>query len=119
MREMIAALARTSAPGRRVAVLGEMLELGDLALPLHERCGRAVASTGIDQLVAVGGSAADGLVAGALAGGLPAARVHRFADSAAAADALPDLLEAGDLVLVKGSRGTRTDRIVDRLVEGA
>jgi UDP-N-acetylmuramyl pentapeptide synthase len=50
---------------------------------------------------------------------MDAGRLHRFTDSTAAAEAMPSLIEPGDLILVKGSRGTRTDRIVDRLVERA
>jgi UDP-N-acetylmuramoyl-tripeptide--D-alanyl-D-alanine ligase len=94
-----------------------MLELGDAARTLHAACGRAAAAAGVDLLVAVGGPAADGLIDGAREAGLPPARLHRFADSAEAAAAVPALLEPGDLVLVKGSRGTRTDLVVDRLVE--
>ncbi len=108
------ALAATPAR-RRVAVLGEMLELGDLAAVLHVACGRAVPAAGVDELIVVGGPAADGLAAGARAAGLAAAHIHRFADSARAADAVPALVGAGDLVLVKGSRGTRTDLVADRL----
>jgi UDP-N-acetylmuramoyl-tripeptide--D-alanyl-D-alanine ligase len=117
MRAMLAALAVTPTTGRRIAVLGEMLELGASAHALHAECGRAAASAGVDELVVVGGAAADGFVAGARAGGLPAERIHRFADSASAAPFVPPLVGPDDLVLVKGSRGTRTDLIVDRLME--
>jgi UDP-N-acetylmuramyl pentapeptide synthase len=54
-------------------------------------------------------------VDGARALGLGAPRLHRCADSAAAAELLARLVEPGDLVLVKGSRGTRMDLVVDRL----
>ena len=54
----------------------------------------------------------DALVRGAVDAGLPAAGVHRFADSASAANAIGQLVTDGDLVLVKGSRGTRTDLVV-------
>jgi UDP-N-acetylmuramoyl-tripeptide--D-alanyl-D-alanine ligase len=50
-------------------------------------------------------------------GGLDAANVHTFGDSHAAAEATVRLVHAGDLVLVKGSRGTRTDIVADRLKE--
>ena len=103
-------------PGRHVAVLGEMLELGDAAVSSHERCGRAAAGV-VDLLIAIGGPAADSLVSGARAEGLPADRIHRFADSTAAADIVPSLVQPGDVVLVKGSRGTRTDLVADRLGE--
>jgi UDP-N-acetylmuramoyl-tripeptide--D-alanyl-D-alanine ligase len=101
-----------------VAVLGEMLELGDRASELHSACG-AVAAPLVDRLIVVGGPAADALASGARAAGLPSDRVHRFADSRAAAEAIATLVGPGDLVLVKGSRGIRTDVIADRLKEVA
>jgi UDP-N-acetylmuramoyl-tripeptide--D-alanyl-D-alanine ligase len=112
----LSALAATPAHGRRVAVVGEMLELGASAAPLHEACGRSAAKAGVQVLVAIGGEAADALVRGAVEAGLPAAGVHRFPDSASAAKAIGRLVTEGDLVLVKGSRGTRTDLVVDQLM---
>ena len=84
---MLAALAATPTSGRRIAVLGEMLELGDQAIALHDACGRAAARAGVDELVVIGGPSAEGLVTGAVSAGLDRARIHRFADSASAADA--------------------------------
>ena len=110
---MLSALARTPTAGRRVAVLGEMLELGALARELHDTCGRAAA--GVDVLVAIGGPDAEAYGNGAIAAGLPRARVHRYRTSAEAADAIGRIVVPGDLVLVKGSRGTRTDLVADRL----
>ncbi|MFI5176923.1 MAG: UDP-N-acetylmuramoyl-tripeptide--D-alanyl-D-alanine ligase [Vicinamibacterales bacterium] len=119
MRVMLEALAATETTGRRVAVLGEMLELGASAIALHEACGRHAAEVGVDALVVVGGPAADGLARGAAEAGLAASQIQRFADSATAAEPVARLVKPGDLVLVKGSRGTRTDLIADRLKEGA
>jgi UDP-N-acetylmuramoyl-tripeptide--D-alanyl-D-alanine ligase len=116
---MLQALAATATRGRRIAVIGEMLELGEGSHDLHASCGRAAAEAGVDELVVIGGPAADGLVEGARAAGLPAARIHRFADSASAAALVASLVGADDLVLVKGSRGTRTDLVSDRLREVA
>jgi UDP-N-acetylmuramoyl-tripeptide--D-alanyl-D-alanine ligase len=116
VRAMLAALAATPVRGRRVAVLGEMLELGSASRQLHENCGQAAAAAGVNELVVVGGEAADGLAAGAMTGGLSRAQIHRFADSAGAAERIHELVAPGDLVLVKGSRGTRTDIVVDRLL---
>jgi UDP-N-acetylmuramoyl-tripeptide--D-alanyl-D-alanine ligase len=100
---------------RRIAVLGEMLELGDHAVPLHEEIGRVVARQGVDLLFTVGGVAAAALAAAAVAAGMPAANVHVFAGSEGAAEAAVERIEAGDLVLVKGSRGVKTDRVVERI----
>jgi len=118
MSAMLQALSVTETQGRRIAILGEMLELGHSAHELHEACGRQAALSGVDLLVAVGGPAADGLVSGALAAGLPVARTQRFGDAASAASPMAALVSAGDLVLVKGSRGTRMDLVVDALAEG-
>jgi UDP-N-acetylmuramoyl-tripeptide--D-alanyl-D-alanine ligase len=115
MRLMLQALATSDVSGRRVAVLGEMLELGALARRLHEACGADAAAAGIDELIVIGGDDADGIVDGAVGAGLPAGRVHRFADSASAAEFVRSLVGPGDMVLVKGSRGTKTDIVADRL----
>lgn len=98
---------------RRVAVLGEMLELGDHAMLLHEEVGRAAARSRVDLLLAVGGRPAEVMAEASRSAGV--ALVRHYPTSEEAADAAVDLVEAGDLVLVKGSRGVRTDRVVDRL----
>jgi len=112
---MLSALAATPHLGRRVAVLGEMLELGHSSRVLHESCGRAAARAHVDELIAVGGPDADAIAEGAIAAGLERSRVHRFVDSRSAADRIDQFVKPGDLVLVKGSRGTRTDLVADRL----
>ncbi len=104
-----------SAAKRRIAVLGEMLELGDRAAALHEEVGRVVAGSQIDWLLTVGGTAAAALATAAVAAGMTPDRVRHLATSEEAADVLAAMLADGDLVLVKGSRGIRTDRVVDRL----
>jgi UDP-N-acetylmuramoyl-tripeptide--D-alanyl-D-alanine ligase len=100
---------------RRVAVIGEMLELGDHAASLHADVGRAVVAAGVDMLFAVGGAAAGALAAAAVDAGMPKASVRHFATSEEAADAAVSVVREGDVVLVKGSRGVKTDRVVDRL----
>ncbi len=103
---------------RRVAVIGEMLELGAEAQAMHEACGRAAAAAGVDHLVAVGGAAAMSLAAGAVAAGLAPAAVDYVQSSAEAVPLVVDRLAEGDLILVKGSRGIGTDLVVRALVEG-
>ena len=100
---------------RRVAVLGEMLELGDHATRLHQECGTAAAAAGLDLLITIGGGAARALAEAAVASGMPAASVAWVATSAEAAALAAERTRAGDLVLVKGSRGIGTDAVVDRL----
>jgi UDP-N-acetylmuramoyl-tripeptide--D-alanyl-D-alanine ligase len=108
-------LADATAQSRRVAVLGEMLELGDRSVALHEDIGRAAALLKVDSLVAIGGPSARALSEAATAAGMSRGRVRYFATSEEAADAVAGIVEPGDLVLVKGSRGIRTDRVVERL----
>ena len=112
-------MAQTLAEGgadaqRRFIVAGEMLELGPQAAEMHRETGRAIARAGIDKLWGARGLAAE-LIAGANEEGLTDTRF--FADSEAVAAALPDELRAGDLVLIKGSRGVRTDRVVKAVKE--
>jgi UDP-N-acetylmuramoyl-tripeptide--D-alanyl-D-alanine ligase len=100
-------------PGRHVAVLGEMLELGDA----HEAGHRAVGEHAgqIADLLIVVGEDAGGIVAGALDAGLDQARVLPVRDADAALDVLRPRLRDGDVVLVKASRGIGLDRLVDGL----
>lgn len=100
------------AAGRRVAILGDMLELGPGASAFHRETGARAAALGFSPVVGVGGLARE-LVAGAAAGGAEA--IH-LADAAAAADWAAGNLAAGDVMLVKGSRGVRLDRVVARLL---
>jgi UDP-N-acetylmuramoyl-tripeptide--D-alanyl-D-alanine ligase len=100
---------------RRIAVLGEMLELGDHAPELHAGVGRFVATAGIDLLLTVGGPPAAALADAAIESGMRRDRARYFATSELAADAIAGEVRRGDVVLVKGSRGVKTDRVVDRL----
>jgi UDP-N-acetylmuramoyl-tripeptide--D-alanyl-D-alanine ligase len=107
MRAAIDDLAAT-APGRRVAVLGDMLELGAQAREFHRRIGEHAAHMGIELLVTVGPLAAE---MGAGFGG----QVRAVPDARAAAQALPALLREGDTVLVKGSRGVGLELVAQAL----
>jgi UDP-N-acetylmuramoyl-tripeptide--D-alanyl-D-alanine ligase len=114
-RRALDVLRTAEAGGRRIAVLGEMLELGERTIELHAAVGRSAAEASLDLLIAVGGEAARALADAAVAAGLAHARVQHAATSEAAADAVASSVRPGDLVLVKGSRGVRTDRVVERL----
>jgi len=102
---------------RKVAVLGEMLELGAFSTELHRDAGRAAAAAGLDVLFVVGGEPARELGDAAIAAGMPRGSVTYFDQSAAAAPPIAAAIRRGDVVLVKGSRGTRTDLIADRIAE--
>lgn len=99
---------------RRVAFLGEMLELGDRAIELHGRTGRLAAK--LDRLVTIGGEPARRLGLAAVAAGLAGDALAHCETSDQAAELAVALVRPGDLVVVKGSRGIRTERVVDRLI---
>lgn len=107
-----------TAPGRHIAVIGEMLELGKHSVERHTACGTDVARLGVDEVIAVGGAPARALADAAVAGGRPAARVHLVADSTGAAALAQAIVRPGDTVLVKGSRGTRMEAVVQSLLGG-
>lgn len=99
---------------RKIVVAGEMLELGQNAVEVHHETGRKIAASGVDILIGVRGLA-ENLVDGAKLAGLADAR---FAiDSDAAGEMLVSLIEPGDAVLIKGSRGVRTEKVLEALFE--
>lgn len=105
------ALARVDVSGRRVAVLGEMRELGELSAPEHAALGDLVAATAVDALVVVGPEAAP-LAEHARAAGVS---VTEVADAAAALDAVSGFVHRGDAVLVKGSRAVGLELVATAL----
>jgi len=113
VRRLLDLLSR--APGRRVAVLGEMYELGELSSEAHRQAGQE-AAVACDLLLAVGGADAARLAEAARDAGLTQGRVHLVDDAGRATDLLRRVLRAGDVVLVKGSRGVGLDRTVAALV---
>jgi UDP-N-acetylmuramoyl-tripeptide--D-alanyl-D-alanine ligase len=100
-------------PGRRIAVLGEMLELGSEAEAGHLRIGEAAADLA-DRLVVIGEGAAQ-MAAGARQAGMPAEAIATVADPAAALERLLADLRPGDVILVKASRGIALDQLVEEL----
>ena len=113
-RSMVAALDLLAGlPGRRGAVLGEMLELGEASVEGHRAVGEAAARKA-DWLLVVGQAAA-GIAEGALAAGMDTARVWMIPDLDAALEFLPPRLRDGDVVLFKASRGIGLERLVEGL----
>ena len=115
LKQALHTLAAARGCARKVAVLGEMLELGPHADALHRESGRAAAAAGLDTLIAVGGSAAGALADAAIDAGMSAETVVYVATREEAAEAALARMRPGDLVLVKGSRGIGTDLVVARL----
>jgi UDP-N-acetylmuramoyl-tripeptide--D-alanyl-D-alanine ligase len=99
-------------PGRRIAVLGTMLELGDQSLPLHRQVAERARQLNLDGLVIVDGGA-EGEAMLAAASGLP--RLECVTSAEAAAAPLAEWLEPGDVLLLKGSRGVALERLIPLL----
>lgn len=108
MRAALDDLAATAGDGRRVAVLGDMLELGEEERRYHIEIGAHAAAVGVELLVSVGPRSAT--TAEAFGGA-----THAVADAASAAALVPGLLQAGDIVLVKASRGVGLEAVTQAL----
>jgi UDP-N-acetylmuramoyl-tripeptide--D-alanyl-D-alanine ligase len=116
LQAMTQLLAATPGFQRRILAAGEMRELGPASTELHREAGRFVASTRkIDWVIGVEGDAAQ-LIGGAVSAGLNRAHTRFFASSEEAADFLRKFFAQGDLLLVKGSRGVKMERIVEALL---
>jgi UDP-N-acetylmuramoyl-tripeptide--D-alanyl-D-alanine ligase len=96
---------------RRLLVLGDMLELGKVAADLHFNTGQYIGEADLDGLIAVG-RFADDLVAGAIESGMASKRIATCQDHAVLTAVLDCWLQAGDVVLVKGSRSTHMESVV-------
>ncbi len=114
MKAAVQLLAQAEPACKRVAVLGDMLELGPDAARLHEEVGAFVAQQGIDQLVACG-TLGRSLAQGAVQAGLARSMVLEVPHAAAAASAVKTIVKPGDVVLVKASRGMKLELVVDTL----
>jgi UDP-N-acetylmuramoyl-tripeptide--D-alanyl-D-alanine ligase len=97
---------------RKVAIVGDMLELGENAVAYHQEAGRHAAKSGIELLITAG-SLTQYMADEARNRGVP--EVHSTASSAEAAELAVKKLHAGDLVLIKGSRGMKMETVIERL----
>lgn len=104
-------LVELECSGRRVAVVGDMLELGGRSQELHAEAGRQAAQAGVDFIAAVG-PRAEGLLESARAAGLDSAAGRAFSSPEEAGEFLSDWVRPGDAVLVKGSRGMKMERVI-------
>jgi len=112
---MIDLLTSTPATGRHLLAAGEMLELGSGSANLHREAGRTAAKTGKLQWIIGVQNDAENFVRGAIEAGHPESRAKFFASAAEAGTFLENLMQPGDLLLVKGSRGVKMERIVEAL----
>ena len=111
LRSMIRTLAARPADGRRILVVGEMLEQGEHGPDLHTACGLTAAEAGLDLVAGVQGNARY-LAAAACSGGVASLYLP---NAEAAGSWLIQNLRPGDVVLVKGSRGVHLERTIDAL----
>jgi UDP-N-acetylmuramoyl-tripeptide--D-alanyl-D-alanine ligase len=114
MRAAIEVLAGLETDARKIAVLGDMLELGHQESQAHRELGCWVARSGIERLITVG-ELAEGIAQGAIQDGYEAGKVIRCADPGQAAECLKKMLKKGDLVLLKASRAVRLEGIIPAL----
>jgi UDP-N-acetylmuramoyl-tripeptide--D-alanyl-D-alanine ligase len=117
MRAALEVLAGTPAAGRRIAVLGDMCELGHEEIPAHQEIGRLVASLSPDRLITVGRLAAE-IHREALSQGYPSRQASHCADAGEAASVLKALIRDGDIVLLKASRAVHLEEILPSLTTG-
>jgi UDP-N-acetylmuramoyl-tripeptide--D-alanyl-D-alanine ligase len=113
-QSMIDVLGESPA-ARRIAVLGEMLELGHASEQLHRQVGKYAAGHGVDLLIGIQG-AAQAMVDAAVEAGLPADAGHFFAQPAGAGDFAREKARTGDAILFKGSRGVHVERAMERFL---
>jgi UDP-N-acetylmuramoyl-tripeptide--D-alanyl-D-alanine ligase len=114
MEAALQLLAQWSPARERIAVLGDMLELGSETGRLHRELGRFLATQGLSRLIACGVLGRD-IAEGARQGGMAGSQIDEVSDAAAAADHLKKILRHGDVVLVKASRGMKMERVVQML----
>jgi UDP-N-acetylmuramoyl-tripeptide--D-alanyl-D-alanine ligase len=119
MRAALETLAALTPKTRRVAVLGDMLELGEFTEQYHREIGEFARTCGLGVLACVGEKAQHIARAAVLASGMSADCVMRYPNAEAAADDVPRWLNDGDLVLLKGSRGIHLELVAKAIAQRA
>lgn len=114
--EMVSTVCANSDSTRKIIVAGEMLELGPAGPEHHRESGRQMAKLGVDRLIGIRGLAEE-IVAGAREGGMSGDAATFVNTPDEAADILIREARRGDLILVKGSRGVKTETVVQRMRE--
>ena len=112
MKAALRTLMELDADGKRIAVLGRMLELGEESERGHREVGEAAATLGIDHLISIGN---DTIALAAEQAGLENSAIAQ--DASDAAEMLNEIVGPGDLVLIKGSRSSRTELVLDEFAK--
>ncbi len=118
LKQAIDCLCRQSSSGRKILVIGDMLELGKKSIEFHAYFGRYVSRKGIDMLVTMGNFSKE-TSESAKKSGMNTAAVFHFANCQQVADFLSSTIKEGDVLLVKGSRAMEMEKIVAHLKESA
>lgn len=114
MKAALAVLRAIEPPKSRVAILADMLELGEKAVPLHQELG-VEAGVCVDRLVVIG-EMAPFVARGAMTAGLGANRIKIYRTVADVSEELFDFLQSGDTILVKGSRAMALEQVTEKIV---
>ncbi len=115
MEAALRVLSEHKVDGRRIAVLGDMLELGSRSSSEHYRVGRLAA--GNADIVLAYGEEAERMVVGAITGGMDVKKALHFTDRGEMAEALHQKARPGDILLFKGSRGMRMEEVLKQFLE--
>lgn len=115
MKLALKTLKDLTTSGKSIAVLGNMFELGDRAIPGHQEVGQVMADLKIDYLCTVG-DLAENIALGAMSHGFPIEHIYKCADNIKAIKKIKALIGSGDTLLVKGSRGMKMEEIVQALL---
>jgi UDP-N-acetylmuramoyl-tripeptide--D-alanyl-D-alanine ligase len=116
LRAAVDFLSQLECDGKRIAVIGDMLELGEQSDELHREAGSFIASSRVSTLVTVGDKASR-IAEGALSDGFSGDSVFICGSNSEAAESLRKIMGSGDIVLIKGSRGMKMEEIVESLGE--
>ena len=114
VREALRTLGEIKTIGRKIAVLGDMLELGKYSVEEHKKAGKEV--IGVAEILVTVGLRARDIAMGGLNNGMNERNIFQFDDSLGAGKYIEMMLEEGDIVLVKGSQGARMEKIVEEIM---
>jgi len=114
MKAALQLLAQWSPARERIAVVGDMLELGTETRSMHREVGQFLATQGLSRLIVCGALGRD-IAEGARQGGMAGSQIEELGDAGAAADRLKKIVRQGDVVLVKASRGMKMEQVVQVL----
>lgn len=114
MEAALETLRNIKTEGKKIAVLGDMLELGKYTVEEHKRIGEVAG--GVCDLLLVVGMRTKGIVSGALIGGISEKNIIEFNDAQKAGKYLEHILKSGDIVLIKGSQRVRMERTVAEIM---